>query len=145
MAIQVQLRRGTTAENDEFTGAPGELTYDTEKHNIRIHDGDTVGGIQVPTAGTSDYVIAWQNPTAENNYTWYRKYKSGWVEQGGRAGSATVTLPVEMSNNQYTAEYTQLYDYTGDWNNNFRVRQTNTTNIIVHPTGGMWLVCGMAA
>ena len=30
-----------------------------------------------------DYVVESQLPTAENNYTWYRLYKSGWVEQGG--------------------------------------------------------------
>ncbi|MBO4672683.1 MAG: hypothetical protein J5608_03465, partial [Alphaproteobacteria bacterium] len=35
------------------------------------------------TTGVLDYVIESQNPTAENNYTWYRKYKSGWIEQGG--------------------------------------------------------------
>lgn len=31
-----------------------------------------------------DYVVESQSPTAENGYTWYRKYKSGWIEQGGR-------------------------------------------------------------
>jgi hypothetical protein len=30
-----------------------------------------------------DYVVDFQAPTSANNYTWYRKYKSGWVEQGG--------------------------------------------------------------
>lgn len=39
-----------------------------------------------------DYVIESQNPTAENNYTWYRKYKSGWVEQGG-------TMTWDLNNN----------------------------------------------
>lgn len=53
-----------------------------------------------------DYVVDWQVPTAENSYTWYRKYKSGWIRQGGylNAGSSntfTVTLPVEMSNDNY--------------------------------------------
>ena len=28
-------------------------------------------------------VIDFQEPTAANNYTWYRKYADGWVEQGG--------------------------------------------------------------
>lgn len=28
-------------------------------------------------------VIAFQVPTAANDYTWYRKYADGWVEQGG--------------------------------------------------------------
>jgi hypothetical protein len=55
-----------------------------------------------------DYVTESQQPTANNGYAWYRKYKSGWVEQGGRidgtwTGTKTVTLPVPMQNAQYTA------------------------------------------
>lgn len=83
---RVQLRRGLTAEADAFTGAEGELTYDTEKKQLRIHDGVTQGGNIV------DVVVAFQIPTAENNYTWYRKYASGWVEQGGRTKSSTTTI-----------------------------------------------------
>lgn len=55
-----------------------------------------------------DYVVDWQVPTAENSYTWYRKYKSGWVEQGGHATSSDtstprmVTLPIEMADTNYT-------------------------------------------
>lgn len=41
---QVQLRRGTTAENDAFTGADGEVTYDVQQHRLRTHDGITPGG-----------------------------------------------------------------------------------------------------
>ena len=44
MAKRLQLRRGTTAQNNAFTGAVGELTYDTEKKQLRVHDGSTVGG-----------------------------------------------------------------------------------------------------
>ena len=44
MAIQIQLRQGTTTEHNTFTGAQGELTYDTEKKQLRVHDGITVGG-----------------------------------------------------------------------------------------------------
>ena len=44
MAIQIQLRQGTTTENNAFKGALGELTYDTEKKQLRVHDGTTVGG-----------------------------------------------------------------------------------------------------
>lgn len=51
-------------------------------------------------------VIEFQAPTADNNYTWYRKYKDGWVEQGGIAttngGDATpITLPIEMVDANY--------------------------------------------
>lgn len=44
MAKQLQIRRGTTAENDLFTGTVAEVTYDTDRKEIRIHDGSTVGG-----------------------------------------------------------------------------------------------------
>ena len=33
--------------------------------------------------GINDYVIEFQHPTPENGYRWYRKYNSGWIEQGG--------------------------------------------------------------
>lgn len=41
---QVQLRRGTTAENDAFTGADGEATFDSDLDRLRTHDGSTAGG-----------------------------------------------------------------------------------------------------
>ena len=41
-----------------------------------------------------DLVIESQLPTSDNGYTWYRKYKSGWVEQGGTLSGRTVTFPV---------------------------------------------------
>ena len=41
---RVQLRRGTTAENNSFTGAVGEITVDTTLSTIRVHDGVTQGG-----------------------------------------------------------------------------------------------------
>jgi hypothetical protein len=44
MSKQVQIRRGTTAENAAFTGAVGEITYDTELKCLRLHDGVTAGG-----------------------------------------------------------------------------------------------------
>lgn len=49
MATQLQLRRGTKAQNDAFTGAVAELTYDTDTKALRVHDGSTVGGIYVGT------------------------------------------------------------------------------------------------
>jgi len=44
MATQLQLRRGTTTENAAFTGAVGEVTVDTDKHTLLVHDGSTAGG-----------------------------------------------------------------------------------------------------
>lgn len=47
MAKRLQLRGGTTAQNNAFTGAARELTIDTDNWHLRIHDGSTVGGILV--------------------------------------------------------------------------------------------------
>ena len=44
MSKQVRLRRGTTAQHGAFTGAEGELTFDTTKKILVIHDGVTSGG-----------------------------------------------------------------------------------------------------
>lgn len=44
MARQIQLRQGNTAEHNTFTGALGEITYDTNKKVVVTHDGVTVGG-----------------------------------------------------------------------------------------------------
>lgn len=48
-AKQIQLRRGTTAEHASFVGAEGEVTMDTTKKTLVIHDGRTIGGFPVPT------------------------------------------------------------------------------------------------
>ena len=44
MATQVQFRRGTTGQHSAFTGAVGEVTVDTEKKVVCIHDATTAGG-----------------------------------------------------------------------------------------------------
>jgi hypothetical protein len=44
MATILQLRRGTTVQHSTFTGAVGEVTVDTTKDTIVVHDGTTAGG-----------------------------------------------------------------------------------------------------
>jgi len=44
MSTQVQFRRGTTTQNNAFTGAQGELSVDTDLKTLRLHDGTTAGG-----------------------------------------------------------------------------------------------------
>jgi len=44
MPTTVQFRRGTTAQNNAFTGAVGEITVDTDKQTLIVHDGTTAGG-----------------------------------------------------------------------------------------------------
>ena len=44
MAKRVQRRRGTTTEHNTFTGYEGEVTVDTTKDTVVVHDGSTAGG-----------------------------------------------------------------------------------------------------
>ena len=44
MASVLKLRRGNRIQNNVFTGAEGELSYDSTAKKIRVHDGITLGG-----------------------------------------------------------------------------------------------------
>ena len=44
MAKLLKLRRGTTSQHGSFTGAEGEVTVDTNKDTLVVHDGSTAGG-----------------------------------------------------------------------------------------------------
>ncbi len=44
MPTALQFRRGTTTQNNSFTGALGEISVDTTLDVLRVHDGSTGGG-----------------------------------------------------------------------------------------------------
>ena len=102
-----------------------------------------------------DYVVDFQAPTAQNNYTWYRKYKSGWVEQGGilsvaSESQATTTLPVTMLDTNYTIT-NGFQDPIGTKRNNpVMILGASTTSITLGHQAGTtmkchWQVSGMSA
>ena len=47
MATILQLRRGTTVQHSTFTGAVGEVTVNTTKDTVVVHDGTTAGGFEL--------------------------------------------------------------------------------------------------
>ncbi len=70
MSRQIQLRRGTKEENDEFIGAPAEITIDLSSKTIRVHDGVTPGGTtllnEIPNASISAEKLA-GSPSFDGN------------------------------------------------------------------------------
>lgn len=58
MAKQFQLRRGTTANHTTFVGAEGEVTVDTTKDVIVVHDGTTTGGFPNAARANTDGTIS---------------------------------------------------------------------------------------
>ena len=53
MATEQKIRRGTAVEHETFTGAQGELTWDTTNNILIGHDGVKVGGFKHVTEGTT--------------------------------------------------------------------------------------------
>ncbi len=49
MTTEVKYRRGTTAQHATFTGAEGEVTVDTDREALVVHDNATAGGFPVPS------------------------------------------------------------------------------------------------
>lgn len=52
---KLKLLRGTTVQNDGYTGDQGEVTVDTDKDALRVHDNSTAGGHEVMKADASNY------------------------------------------------------------------------------------------
>ena len=121
--------------------------------------------VDLPTPSTPqdavDYVVEKQDPTSANGYTWYRKYKSGWVEQGGNAttpanGALNVTLPIPMNPNQFYITNSSRQP-TNNWASTpcIAKRSDGTSiSIAIVPNSGTgawvsgtidWQVSGMAA
>ena len=56
MVQGVQFRRGTTAQHAVFTGQPGEITVNSDKKIVVVHDGSAVGGYETVGAGTTQRI-----------------------------------------------------------------------------------------
>ena len=102
MATALQLRRGTTAQNNSFTGAAGELSYDTQTEGLRVHDGSTAGGFEIlpsgailPFGGASAPTAAFLLCDGSNvsRSTYARLFAVIGTAYGTGDGSSTFGLP----------------------------------------------------
>ena len=93
MPTVLQFRRGPTSQNNSFTGAAGELSVDTDRDVIRVHDGSTAGGF------------------AMLGYVVYADIKNGQSDGTGNIGNATVgfnTVHAKSTSAQY-ADLSEKY------------------------------------
>lgn len=79
MTTQLQIRRGSTLENDSFIGAEGEITYDIQEKNLHIHDGLTPGGKLVGTNHFAPNIFdhKWADHVL-NDVSWIRADNFSW-------------------------------------------------------------------
>lgn len=97
MSRVLQIRRGTTAQNDNFTGLTGEITYDTTAKTIRVHDGTTLGGVAMARAD--------QIPTPSDSFDITTVPDTTWAEIVARVAPAPITVTtstaITVSNTTY--------------------------------------------
>lgn len=145
---------GTKAEYEALGAYSDKCTYIITDDSADSQS-DEVGAIaeEVNTLKGYDYVVDWQVPTSANSYTWYRKYKSGWVEQGGEyTGNAkTITPPVVMATNKYQVAIKKQSAPSYWASTHLTVGARTTTSFTVNTYGDgasmnvSWQVSGMAA
>ena len=83
MATAIQRRRGTTTQHGSFTGLAGEITIDTTKNTVVVHDGSTAGGI--PLAKSSEV-------TALGGADITDVVAGSGLTGGATSGSATISI-----------------------------------------------------
>ncbi|QZA71260.1 major tropism determinant protein [Pseudomonas phage AH02] len=144
MATQMQLRGGTTSENLAFTGAQREITIDTDKHSINVHDGITPGGFPVATKsqvsdGTYFYVDNVSGGSASNSYLLVPQANTnaasaysnglvlGFVTSNPNTGSATANFQglgvknikypggIDPAPGDVSGRVTVIFDAANDW------------------------------
>ena len=92
MPTVLQFRRGTTTQNNSFTGTAGELSVDTTLDTLRVHDGSTAGGFALlKETGTSNLTLNAQaeirlGDSDSSNYV-------GFKSPGTVASNLIFTLP----------------------------------------------------
>ena len=154
---------GTKAEYDALGVYADHCTYiiTDDSADSRV---DEVGAIaeEVNTLKSYDYVVDWQIPTSANGYMWYRKYKSGWVEQGGiklqnTDSKQALSFPIEMNGSTYSVLTSVMDDNLSNFVFCVKVTDKTTTGFKTTIWGSyqqgistsgynfVWQVSGMSA
>ncbi len=126
MAKLLKLRRGTTSQHSSFTGAEGEVTVDTDKDVLVVHDGSTAGG-HAMAAQDMDNVPA-------GSILGTQLENSG-VTAGQYGSSSAIPIVTVDAQGLVTAASTTAIDSTTIANGTSNVAVANNGNITVTRAG----------
>ena len=93
MSTQLRMRGGTTSQHNTFTGAEREVTVDTTKDTLVVHDGSTAGG--VPLAKEADITTVNTSLTAKADTATVNTSLAG---KAALAGSGSQTFSASTLN-----------------------------------------------
>jgi len=131
MAKLLKLRRGTTSQHSSFTGAEGEVTVDTDKDVLVVHDGSTAGG-HAMAAQDMDNVPA-------GSILGTQLENSG-VTAGQYGSSSAIPIVTVDAQGLVTAASTTAIDSTTIANGTSNVAVANNGNITATRSGTARLV-----
>lgn len=134
MSKLLQLRGGTTTEHASFTGAVREVTVDTDKDTLVIHDGSTAGGFALPRTD-AEIRAAVEAATDSNVFTDADHSKLNAIEAFATADQtdAEIRAAVEAAtdSNVFTdADHTKLNAIEAS------ADVTDTANVVAALTAG---------
>jgi len=126
MSTQVQFRRGTTAQTASFTGVTAEITVDTTKNTVVVHDGSTAGG----------FALARESALTANSFSVTAAFNTA----NAAFASANISNGIDATqNNTITAAFLAANAATATdttQNNSITAAFTRANNSINANTGG---------
>ena len=146
MATRIQFRRGTSSQHASFTGAVGEMTVDTDKDVVVVHDGSTAGGFEMLRADMNNLDISGTDAAGkvivsdgDGTFT----YGSGFTEiadVGIFLDNAGGEGPAGPSSNGLSERYGQFDIFSSS---NLNMRQTSNGNqvITIQEAGKYFIKC----
>ena len=134
MPSVLQLRRGTTSQNNAFTGAIGELSYDTEVDTIRVHDGSTAGGFAMSTASATETLT---NKTTTNLVQNGTATGTAIKDEDNMASNSATHLATQQSIKAYVDTELSALSSTSisQGNSNVTVADSGTGNVTIEVDG----------
>ena len=131
MAKLLKLRRGSTSQHSSLTGAEGEVTVDTDKDVLVVHDGSTAGGHPL-AAQDMDNVPA--------GAILGTQLENSGVTAGQYGSSSAIPIVTVDAQGLVTAASTTAIDSTTIANGSSSVAVANNGNITANRSGTNRLV-----
>ena len=137
----VQQFRGTTAQHAKYTGRPGELTVDTDKNVVVVHDGVTAGGHPMASSVIFSGTTPGQVPASTAEETgkvlrsdgmWNNTSLDTISEKAQALGNTKGNKAIDVSKGAYitcTITGNTTFSFTG-------VPQTGATVVVMQLTNG---------
>lgn len=137
----VQQFRGTTAQHAKYTGRPGELTVDTNKNVVVVHDGVTAGGHPMASSDIFSGTAPGLVPASTSGETgkvlrsdgmWNNTSLDPISEKAQALGNTKGNKAIDVSKGAYitgTITGNTTFSFTG-------VPQTGATVVVMQLTNG---------